>query len=716
MPSLEKQKSNTWAASPQLERFANCGSSLSTLANMEVPTKTSEYRCVAEFFLRPPYYHEDPFFRITLIGPSSIRMLIGIRMLLVPMLIVRMLIVTRAILMAPRLLLLLSLLCMLMLLTRKGYCAGVMQMHLHTSCMTVTSLVKWRGTVRGATREIMPMTGQNLQGNQETAGLRVRATHSLSRIRREVSRHGRDIRDSSTSKAGQAVPERQSKRHTSRQYASFTFSIMNVLEQLLAFLAANRPFAEVSRLTVVSKTWRRVSLNALKTAPQLILSGFGGSVTDEVVRLALLRVASENLRLVDLSGCHNISPGGMEDILQYTETCSGLKEIDVTECSNEAVLRAVTIRARAVCGVRSALDLYIHLKSLKVHAEEVEEEQDEEEQEDGTRYPFSHLSRLLHASTPLLLFDPELPARKNALLQAAAHGTASDVAMLLRLSFAVGDCYSDEVESYEDESDESDMRTYDVNEEDAQGNSSLLVACRLGNLEIAEILVGAGANVSAAKERGDTALLAAIGAGRFEMVESLLEANADVKAVRRDGASALALSIFSSNSRILNRIPKMIEFDESAEISYVRRLSLAFLAPKNIFRWLKDGQSPRELLGVVCALMASAAKERPIQDRLSHVRVFINYNIDLLEDSRPLSPWTVIDVIEQLVLQESDSVFSDTVAQSTSSIERGVVWVNKPPVQHACRWTMHADRAIRSVAYSADGSRLAHAEGIDVVV
>ncbi len=52
-----------------------------------------------------------------------------------------------------------------------------------------------------------------------------------------------------------------------------------VLEPLFASLAANRPFAEVSRLAVVSKTWRRVSFNALKTAHQLILSGFAESVT-----------------------------------------------------------------------------------------------------------------------------------------------------------------------------------------------------------------------------------------------------------------------------------------------------------------------------------------------------------------------------------------------------------------------------------------------------
>jgi hypothetical protein len=56
-----------------------------------------------------------------------------------------------------------------------------------------------------------------------------------------------------------------------------------VLEPLLAFLAADRPFAEVSHLSVVSKTWRRVSLNALKTAHQLNLSGFAGSVNDGVV-------------------------------------------------------------------------------------------------------------------------------------------------------------------------------------------------------------------------------------------------------------------------------------------------------------------------------------------------------------------------------------------------------------------------------------------------
>jgi hypothetical protein len=231
--------------------------------------------------------------------------------------------------------------------------------------------------------------------------------------------------------------------------------------------------------------------------------------------------------------------------------------------------------------------------------------------------------------------------------------------------------------------------------------------------------VGADLKLDVQDSMGETVLATACRVGNFEVFEKLLKAGADVNVVRRDGASALALAIVSGNAWILNcrMMPKMIEHAESAEISYVRRLSLAFLEPNNIFRWLKDGRSARELLGVVCALMASAATERPMQDRLSHVRAFINCHIDLLQDPTPLAPWTVTDVVKQLALQESDSVFaSDAAPQWTASIERAVVWVNKPPVQHACRWTMLAGGTVQSLAYSADGSRLARAEGNDVVV
>jgi hypothetical protein len=252
----------------------------------------------------------------------------------------------------------------------------------------------------------------------------------------------------------------------------------------------------------------------------------------------------------------------------------------------------------------------------------------------------------------------------------------------------------------------------------------LHVVTRNGNAELSTILLSLGFplhppdNINYQDDMGETLMATACRVGNFEVFEKLLKAGADVNVIRCDGASALALAIVSGNDRILNCMPKMIEHGKSAEISYVRCLSLAFLAPNHIVRWLKDGRSARELLGVLSALMASAAAERPMQDRLSHVRAFINCHIDLLQDPSPLAPLTVNEVVEQLVLQESDGVFdSDAAPESTATIQRGVVWVNKPAVQHTCRWTIQAGGPVRSVAYAADGSRLARAEeGNDVVV
>ncbi len=61
------------------------------------------------------------------------------------------------------------------------------------------------------------------------------------------------------------------------------------------------------------------------------------------------------------------------------------------------------------------------------------------------------------SSPPLLMFERGLVPCKNALLQAAAHGTSPEVAMLLSLSFALGD----EEESDEEYIDEGDFRTFD---------------------------------------------------------------------------------------------------------------------------------------------------------------------------------------------------------------------------------------------------------------
>jgi ankyrin repeat protein len=447
------------------------------------------------------------------------------------------------------------------------------------------------------------------------------------------------------------------------------------------------------------------------------------------VRLALVRVTSENLKRVDLSFCHHISAGGMEDILHIT--CSGVKEVDVTACSNEAVLRAVAIRARAVCGVDSALDLYNHLKSLKVYAEG---EQDEEEQ-DWKRYPFSYLSRLLHASTPLLLFDPELAPRKNALFQAAAHGTGSDVAMLLSLSFAV-------------ENDEGDIRTFDVNDEDKEGDSPLLLACRSGNLEIAEILVVAGAGVSAANYRGDTPLLAAVGAGKLKLAEMLVSKGADVNDKDSQGNSPLLLACRSGNLEI----PEILVCAGAGVSATNYRGDTPLLAAVGAGKvelaemLVRKGADVNVINGdgasaLHLGIASDSARSFEMFETLLKAGADLKLNVnDSMGETLMVTACRVgnFEVFEKLLKAGADvnvvrrdgaSVFffspmhHHDVPHShqffflrRQRFYYGVVWVNKPPVQHACRWTIQAGRAVNCLAYSVDGSRLARAERNDVVV
>jgi ankyrin repeat protein len=317
----------------------------------------------------------------------------------------------------------------------------------------------------------------------------------------------------------------------------------------------------------------------------------------------------------------------MEEILQYiAEACSGVQEIDITACSSEAAVRAVAIRARAVCGVHSALDLYAHLKAL---------------QEGAVRCPFSKIHSLLGASHPLLVLDLEFHVDKNALFRSAASGSLFDVALLLTVSFDVHfgeEDYDYYYGLYEGGAPDIDIlpnaRTFDVNDKDAQGNTPLLLACRAGNLELAEMLVllganvlaenntgdtslflacragklelakmlvGAGADVNAANDRDDTPLLAAFGAGNVELAEMLVSKGANVKAeayaVREDGAGLLSLAIVSQDAGLLNfartRGPQRLahqetmsvcEFDKALAEAYAK----AYFEPEMIEAWLRD--------------------------------------------------------------------------------------------------------------------------------
>jgi hypothetical protein len=326
--------------------------------------------------------------------------------------------------------------------------------------------------------------------------------------------------------------------------------------------------------------------------------------------------------------------------------------------------------------------------------------------------------------------------------------------MLLSLSFAVGD--EEESDEDDNESDEDDTRTFDVNEKDSEGNSPLLLACRSENLEIAEMLVVAGAGVSAANEQGDTPLLAAVGAGKLALAEMLVSKGADVnakgsegnsplllacrsgnfemaemlvcagagvsaankrgdtpllaavgagklalaemlvskganvEAVRMDGAGLLSLAIVSQQPEMLKFAlicsPKTLEHHDAMSAS---ELAAAFMDPARIEAWLRNGASPLGLAGQVGALMASCALESSTKNRLEDVRAFLFHNLDMLEE-----------------YADRDKAAGESPF---------ITLINKRE-KHLCRSIHRAQSQVAAVCYSPDGSKLARAEGSEVVV
>ena len=80
----------------------------------------------------------------------------------------------------------------------------------------------------------------------------------------------------------------------------------------------------------------------------------------------------------------------------------------------------------------------------------------------------------------------------------------------------------------------------DVNAAQGDGMTALHWAAETGNIELAQVLVTAGANTSAVTRRGShTPLHVAARAGRGAVVKALLDAGADANAKTSSGATAL---------------------------------------------------------------------------------------------------------------------------------------------------------------------------------
>jgi WD40 repeat protein len=111
--------------------------------------------------------------------------------------------------------------------------------------------------------------------------------------------------------------------------------------------------------------------------------------------------------------------------------------------------------------------------------------------------------------------------------------------------------------------------------------------------------------------------------------------------------------------------------------------------------------------------MTSCSLNSSTKYRLEDVRAFIFHNLDMLQDP---SKWPVKHAVLQLASQEADTVFGENAdCDKAAGDSRFIALINKRE-KHLCRSIHRAQSEVLAVCYSPDGSKVARAEGSEVVV
>ena len=196
-------------------------------------------------------------------------------------------------------------------------------------------------------------------------------------------------------------------------------------------------------------------LAALQTLRALDFRGREKRITGPDVLAVLARVAGANLTAVNLARCRLLGAADVETILAcVAATCPRVAAIDVEGCSEDAQLRALAVRASALCDAASPRALFEFIAALP--------------EDGGAHCSLEHLLALLSQGQPPFLVLDLVPGR-NALRDAArVRGSAWVVAVLLSVAFPAGEG--------------SEPRTFDKNEQDAaSGRCAVHAAAEQGD-------------------------------------------------------------------------------------------------------------------------------------------------------------------------------------------------------------------------------------------
>ena len=223
------------------------------------------------------------------------------------------------------------------------------------------------------------------------------------------------------------------------------------------------------------KHWKGLVLEIFPLIRVLDFPGREACITGADVLAVLELARGQNLASINLARCRKISATDIDAILSFIATaCPSVALIDMEGCGQAAQLRALAASTSALCGAESPRALFEFITALQ----------------EGTRCQLEHLRALLSQGRPLFLVLDVEPGQ-HALHDAARLGGASAwvAVMLLGLSFS---------------------RIFDLNKANSQGDTPLLLACQAGSVELATVLMDAGADVNKANRKGETPLLSAM--------------------------------------------------------------------------------------------------------------------------------------------------------------------------------------------------------------
>ena len=111
-------------------------------------------------------------------------------------------------------------------------------------------------------------------------------------------------------------------------------------------------------------------------------------------------------------------------------------------------------------------------------------------------------------------------------------------------------------------------RKFDINQRDANGHDALTQAVIGGHVEIARMLIDAGAQTATRTDEGNSLLMLAVSAQQLKMAAFLLTRNADINARNNSGDTALILAAANGQMRIAEMLmdggadPKIRNNDE----------------------------------------------------------------------------------------------------------------------------------------------------------